>query len=219
VVREWTAVTVLKESNPGGFIGRISSVIPRRHGDVFAIGHQSNGGLVVVRLARTPQASQDAGAPGAILIRSDLDQQNEIRNARGARRWAGGSCNNIFVPFPIPRDAVEDAGIVPAAYAFFTARKAAIVAAIAKMTKDKTKGRAEVEIVKGTLDGRTVAGALFLRTFPEASQELMEAAVSRVAEIVTTNPATPPEVMCAAPTIDNILHTVKAAPSYGDDWQ
>ena len=121
----------------------------------------------------------------------------------------------MFVPFP--NLSTGDGG---PAEAFFPSHKDAIEAAIAKMAA-KGSPRADVAVVEGTFAGRAETGVLFLRAYPDANESAIDAAVARVAEIATTNPATPPEVTCAAPVLERVIahyplvtHLERSEPSY-----
>jgi hypothetical protein len=189
--RQWTSVRIESAAAPSPLSG-VFRILPRSN-DVWVIGREQQGSSVLYRFARS------ATSPTPILIRSQTDQQNEVRNSRGLRRWVG-HCATVFVPFP-STSASADGG----ADAFFASRKAAIDGVVTKMDHP-TKGRADVVVIEGMLADRRVSGVLFMRSVPEATEEAMEAAATRLGAIVTTNPASPPSITCSVPVLERLVH-------------
>jgi hypothetical protein len=209
--REWTATTLVAAATPSD-VRVVADVIPRREGDVWVTGRTSRGGHHLFRFSRAnARLAGSVASPLPMMIRSDADQHNEIRNARGPRPWSGARCANVFVPFP--SRGTGDAGRADDD-AFYAKHKGALVEVGAELTRKKVF--VEVEVVEGILDvpDRRVAGVLFLHTFPDGHEDAIGDAASRVAEILTPNPASPPAVTCSAPTVDRIIDTLKKAASY-----
>lgn len=192
----WTRVTL---STPGTWNEPpiINEIHPRKSGDVLVVARTGDGGTALLRagrgnVERTP-----------VLIRSDVDEQNEVRNARGLVRWAG-HCASIFIPLPTtvsadPPDGGGDAGAPLLGY--LQARMDRIQAAIAKVRG----GDIGISVVRGTFGTRSVAGIILVREDPAASEEKMEAAATALVEIVTPNAASPPDVTCSVPTLEEIV--------------
>ena len=187
--RVWIHTQLVADAPPGPPTGALQ-ILPRAH-DVWVTAHES-GHALLYRFAR------GATSKGAMLLHTTADQQNEVRNARGLRRWTG-HCATVFVPFPASALGA-DGGVD----AYWTARKAAIDEAVSKMN-DPKKGRADVAIIEGRFEGRPVAGVLFVRALPEVSEASMEAAASKVSQIVTAGPASPPETTCSVPSVARIV--------------
>jgi len=202
-IRSWNATVLIPAFTPKP-IRWITTVIPRRSGEVWIGGRESSSideGTTLVRYAR--------GAPAVtpVLLRTPADEQNAIRNARAIRTGLN-RCVSLFVPFPRAR---RDAAAEP--NAFYEEHKAEIDAAVAKSDSPgaKTDPPMEVAIIDGRLEGRHVGGALFIRSDPAADEDRMLTAVRRIVELATPDPASPPAVSCSVPELDRIIARLRVA--------
>lgn len=194
VERVWRSAVLVPKRAPVR-MGWLHTITPRRSGDVWIVGRDSGDvrtGSTLVRFVR-------GGSPGSkpLLLPSEGDQRNAILNARGIRSWSG-HCNTAFVPFPSHGGDGGSTG-------FYTEHAKEIDAAIAKMDGGKKKAPIQVALIEGTFEARRVVGAIFLRSEVEARLDVMEAAISRVMAIATTNPASPPTVTCSLPAVENVI--------------
>lgn len=236
--RRWSSVGVTAAVAPAAAT-YLQVLIARRSGDVWVLAQERSGSAhVVYRFARTkakpnagdaaaPDAANaapsDAGSaplmfmnpnpPPVTILRSPADQQTEVHNLRGTQRWVG-HCATVFVPFPssLTKDkATADAKVTE----YFEAHRKKLTDVVTRDVKDKKTGkpqqRADAYVLRGTWsEDRPTSGVLFVREYPETSEEHMEATAARVAEIVTDNPASPPEIVCSLPSLDRVVETFAA---------
>lgn len=186
--RLWTVGTLAPAKAPElpHFVGQI---VARRSGDVWVTALELGQSALVYRIAR------DGAAPKPILITSPADQQNEVRNARPPRSWAGGHCPQLFVTL-----ASASLGADLATERVET-RLGEIDALLSKLNR-RLYTRA---VVVGRLAERRVVGVLLMRSSPDAGEDIMEAAATRLVERFTTDPASPPPVHCSVPVLDRII--------------
>jgi hypothetical protein len=193
--KHWLATTIL-DSVPPKPMGWIYSLIPRRSGEMWAVGRDSGSveaGSSIVRYSRTTAEIKPT------LIRSSADEHNAVQQARGIRTW-GGRCISAFIPFPHGT-------------AFYGEHKADIEKAVALTDRKggKTAAPFDIAIVEGHVDARAVSGALIIRSDPDADEKRMTAAVQKLTEIATLDPASSPAVTCSMPTLDRIVERLRTA--------
>jgi hypothetical protein len=204
-IKEWLSASIIAEKEAAK-TGWIHTMIPLRSGDVWVIGRDSGDvrrGATLVRYTRR-------GVPSTppVLLRSAADERNEVHNARGVRRWAG-HCVSVFVPFPRPPRGPDGAVLAPSTEYYHQHQKE-FDEAVARLDKKK-HSPVEVSLVEGLLGGERVAGIVFLRSDPEADEATMEAVATRVAEIATPNPASPPATTCSLPALHKLVTKLHSA--------
>jgi hypothetical protein len=185
---EQVGVAPAAEPNP---IARIEEIVPRADGEAWVVAAETrpNGGTVVVHMGRPAIAP----LPDALLVGTETDQRNEIRNSRPPIAWVG-HCPQLFIALAKQR---VDGSLASEA---MWSRETAIAATVNKVFGSRTSSTPNAALVEGRLGGRRVAGVLVWRPAPEASQDLLEKNTRSIAAEIATGPVT--EITCTAPVLD-----------------
>ncbi len=183
--RRWATLSIHLEADGGDH--RWTTAIAPTGGDAWVLVQEAHGAVTLYRIG-----SGNAQAP--MLIGSEEDQQNEVRNARGVRRWIG-HCPQVFVTLasapvgqPLPVDAWS--------------KREMLANLVGKAMGKKAEYLQRAALTEGRLGDRRAFGVLLWRAVPEVGEAGMEAAAHAIIEAFTDNPVSPPEASCTAPVLE-----------------
>lgn len=189
-LRRWVQVGVDVGAPPRP-ITEIRQIVPRGDGEAWVLASERYDAHVLVHMSRPAIAP----LPAPILIGSETDQRNELRNVKEPVTWVA-HCPQLFVTLARQRaDGSFAAGTV-------WSREKAIGDILRKIV-GKSVAQAPISmIVEGRLAGRRVAGVLMWRADPSASEDLLEKAASAVATELSSMTGATPHITCTAPVLE-----------------
>jgi hypothetical protein len=135
-----------------------------------------------------------APLPDPIVVGSEDDQRNEVRNTRPVKAWVG-HCAQLFVALAKQR---ADGSFAPEPV---WSRERALGAVLEKVWGRKTIATPQGALVEGWLGGRRVAGVLVWRPLPNTSEALLEKSANAIAEDASSLTGTPSDITCTAPVL------------------
>lgn len=189
-LRRWVQVG-MNVGAPPRPITQIRQIVPRGDSEAWVLVSEGYDTHVLVHMSRPAMAP--AAAP--LLVGSETDQRNELRNVKEPVTWVA-HCPQLFVT--LARQRAD--GSFPADTVW--SREKAIGEILRKIA-GRSGALAPVSmIVEGRLAGRRVAGVLALRPEPSASEDLVEKAASAVATELSSMTGAMPHITCTAPMLE-----------------
>lgn len=189
-LRRWVQVGVNVGAPPRP-ITQIRQIVPRGDGESWVLASEGYDAHVLVHMSRPAMAP--LAAP--LLIGSETDQRNELRNVKEPVTWVA-HCPQLFVTLARQR---ADGSF--AADTVWSREKA--IGDILRKIVGKSAAQAPISmIVEGRLAGRRVAGVLMWRSDPSASEDLLEKAASAVATELSSMTGATPQITCTAPVLE-----------------
>lgn len=170
---------------------RITQIVPRADGEAWVLAGDDDASTFVVHVSRPAIAP----LPDALVIGSEADQRNELRNTRPPVVWVG-HCNQLFVA--LAKQRVDGSLGAEAVWS----REPMIAAAMKHAVGKATTGLPGAALVEGRLGGRRVVGVLVWRPGPWVSEELVEKSTLTLASELTSVTGMPPEITCTAPVLE-----------------
>lgn len=190
-LRRWVQVGVNVGAPPRP-ITKIRQIVPRGDSEAWVLASEGYDTHVLVHMSRPPMAPA-AAAP--LLVGSETDQRNELRNVEEPVTWVA-HCPQLFVT--LARQRADGSFPTDAVWS----REKAIGEILRKIA-GRSGALAPVSmIVEGRLAGRRVAGVLALRPEPSASEDLVEKAASAVATELSSMTGAMPHITCTAPVLE-----------------
>jgi hypothetical protein len=188
---ERVGITAASAAGASDVVPQIRQIVPRPDGEAWVLTAESHATHLLVHVSRPAIAPLE----DPLLVGSEADQRNELRNLTEPVTWVG-HCPQLFVTLAKER---ADGSFAPEPV---WSRETQIADVFRGIVGKARHERPISMIVEGRLGGRRVAGVMLWRADPDASEDLLERAAAAIASELSPLTGATPRITCTVPVLE-----------------